>query len=53
MNYENAGELLPEKLLKEVKKYAAGKLLYIPQDDEKKAWGRLRATARFSSDAIS
>lgn len=39
MNYENAGELLPEKLLKEVKKYAAGKLLYIPQDDDKKAWG--------------
>jgi len=30
MNYENAGDVLPERLLKEVKKYAAGKLLYIP-----------------------
>lgn len=39
MNYENAGNLLPEELLKEVKKYAAGKLLYIPLDQEKKAWG--------------
>lgn len=39
MNYENAGDLLPEELLKEVKKYAAGKLLYVPLDQEKKAWG--------------
>ncbi|MEK4852926.1 CD3324 family protein [Paenibacillus sp. FSL H7-0756] len=41
MNYENAGDILPEKLLQEVKKYAAGKLLYVPQDNHKKAWGEV------------
>lgn len=41
MNYENAGDVLPEKLLQEVKKYAAGKLLYVPQDNHKKAWGEV------------
>ncbi|GAB6930952.1 hypothetical protein JCM10914A_49350 [Paenibacillus sp. JCM 10914] len=40
MNYENANDILPEKLLKEVQKYAAGKLLYIPTED-KKAWGEM------------
>lgn len=41
MNYENADDVLPDELLKEVKKYAAGKLLYIPQEQEKKAWGEV------------
>ncbi|WP_339320992.1 CD3324 family protein [Paenibacillus sp. FSL W8-0194] len=39
MKYENAGEVIPEKLLKEIQKYAAGKLLYIPIGKEKKGWG--------------
>ncbi|RED39829.1 CD3324 family protein [Paenibacillus sp. VMFN-D1] len=39
MKYENAGEVLPEELLKEIQKYAAGKLLYIPKGEEKKDWG--------------
>ncbi|MFK7693221.1 CD3324 family protein [Paenibacillus sp. HJGM_3] len=39
MKYENACDVLPEELLKEVQKYAAGKLLYIPSGDEKKPWG--------------
>lgn len=47
MNYENAGDLLPEHLLKEVKKYAAGKLLYIPLDQEKKAWGEVSGYRQF------
>ena len=34
MKYENAKELLPEALLKEVQKYAGGKLLYIPVEYE-------------------
>ncbi|MGE7826972.1 CD3324 family protein [Paenibacillus sp. NPDC093718] len=38
MNYENASDIIPEKLLKEIQKYAAGKLLYIPTED-KRAWG--------------
>ncbi|WP_241675000.1 CD3324 family protein [Paenibacillus luteus] len=39
MKYENASDVLPEELLKQLQKYAAGKLLYIPSGDEKKAWG--------------
>ena len=39
MKYENAKELLPEELLKEVQKYAGGKLLYIPVGNESKSWG--------------
>lgn len=38
MKYENAGDVIPEELLKEIQKYAPGKLLYIPAED-KKAWG--------------
>lgn len=39
MKYENAKELLPEELLKQVQKYAGGKLLYIPISEDAKAWG--------------
>ncbi|WP_342768293.1 CD3324 family protein [Cohnella lupini] len=39
MKYENAGDVIPEELLKEIQKYAAGKLLYIPTGEEKRAWG--------------
>lgn len=39
MKYENASEVLPEELLREIQKYAAGKLLYIPSGDDKRAWG--------------
>lgn len=39
MKYENARDVLPEPLLKQLQKYAAGKLLYVPAGDEKKAWG--------------
>jgi len=39
MKYENASDLIPKELLREIQKYAAGKLLYIPSGDEKRAWG--------------
>lgn len=41
MKYENAKEILPEALLKEVQKYAGGKLLYIPVENETKSWGEV------------
>lgn len=41
MKYENASDIIPEKLLIEIQKYAAGKLLYIPTGEEKKAWGEM------------
>lgn len=38
MKYENAKDIFPERLLKQIQKYAAGKLVYIPSND-KKDWG--------------
>ena len=39
MNYRNASHVLPDELLKEVQKYAAGENLYIPKVKERKKWG--------------
>ena len=39
MKYENAKDILPEKLLKEVQKYAEGKVIYIPMSEKGKGWG--------------
>lgn len=39
MMYENAKDILPEELLKEVQKYAERKLLYVPSVEEKRFWG--------------
>ncbi|MFC5528176.1 CD3324 family protein [Cohnella yongneupensis] len=39
MKYENAGDILPEELLRELQKYVSGKLIYVPSGDEKRAWG--------------
>lgn len=39
MKYENGKDIFPEKLLKQIQKYAAGKLVYIPSMDKKKEWG--------------
>jgi len=41
LKYENAKEVLPEELLREVQKYAGGKLLYIPVENESKNWGEV------------
>lgn len=39
MKYKNASDVLPESLLREVQKYAAGETLYFPKDKERKKWG--------------
>ncbi len=39
MKYENAKDILPEKLLEEVQKYAEGKVIYIPKKESAKGWG--------------
>lgn len=39
MKYENGQDVLPESLLKEVQKYASGKMLYIPTVEKKRRWG--------------
>lgn len=42
MEYLNARDILPTELLEQVKKYAAGKYLYVPQNEnDMKSWGEL------------
>ena len=39
MKYRNASEVFPEELLRELQKYAAGELIYIPKVKEHDSWG--------------
>ena len=39
MKYKNASEILPDELLRELQKYAAGETLYIPAEGKRKKWG--------------
>ena len=36
MKYENDKDIFPERLLKQIQKYAAGNLVYIPATENKK-----------------
>jgi len=38
MEYLNAADVLPEKLLKELSTYVNGQLLYVPSTEDKKSW---------------
>jgi len=40
MKYENGKDIFPEPLLKQIQKYAAGKLIYIPSA-ERRDWGEM------------
>ena len=39
MRYRNASDIFPDELLKEIQKYSAGELVYIPEGAGKKQWG--------------
>ena len=39
MNYENAADILPEDILKQVQKFASGRLIYVPEAITKRSWG--------------
>ena len=39
MRYRNASEIFPDELLREIQKYSAGELVYIPENSGKKEWG--------------
>jgi len=47
MKYKNASAVLPEDLLKEVQKYAAGETLYFPKDKEHQKWGEKTGARMF------
>ena len=38
MKYQNAADLLPAQLLREVQAYTDGELLYIPKATPKEGW---------------
>ena len=50
MNYENAADILPEDLLKRVQKFAAGKLVYVPEAIEKRSWGETSGYKRYLTE---
>ncbi len=39
LKYKNAADVLPDKLLREIQKYASGEAIYIPRAEEKSGWG--------------
>ena len=47
MKYKNASDVLPESLLKEVQKYAAGETLYFPKNKERQKWGERTGSRTF------
>ena len=50
MKYKKASDVLPEELVKEVQKYAAGETLYFPKDRERKKWGEITGARSFYQD---
>lgn len=50
MKYENGSRVLPERLFKQVQKFAAGRLIYIPADSEKKPWGKASGYKQYLSE---
>lgn len=47
MKYRNAQDILPDKLLKELQKYASGETIYIPSKADKKAWGQTSGARQY------
>lgn len=47
MKYKKASDVLPEKLFKEVQKYASGEMLYFPKEKEKVKWGEKSGARQF------
>jgi Mor family transcriptional regulator len=47
MRYKNASDVLPEDLLKEVQKYAAGETLYFPNASARRKWGEISGARSF------
>lgn len=37
--YKNAADILPDDLLKQLQKYAAGDIVYVPSPEGRKPWG--------------
>lgn len=47
MQYKNAADILPSRLLQELQCYIEGELLYIPRSDSKQEWGAVSGSKQF------
>jgi hypothetical protein len=50
MKYRNASDVLPEELVKEVQKFAAGETLYFPKNTERVQWGEKSGARTFFAE---
>ena len=53
MQYKNAADILPSRLLREVQCYIEGELLYIPRSESKQGWGAVSGAKQFYSERNS
>ena len=47
VKYENAKDIFPEELLRQIQRYVSGKLIYIPSLEEKRNWGENSGYRRY------
>ena len=47
MKYENAQDILPQALLRQLQKYVSGKLIYVPAREKKRQWGAVSGYRAF------
>lgn len=50
MKYLNGSDIFPEKLLRQIQKYASGQLVYIPAGNTKKSWGETSGYKRYLAE---
>lgn len=50
MKYFNGRDIFPEPLLRQIQKYAAGQLVYIPAGTVKRAWGETSGYKRYLAE---
>ena len=50
MKYENGKDIFPAPLLRQIQKYAAGKLVYIPAGESKRLWGETSGYRRYLAE---
>ena len=50
MKYTNGKDIFPAELLRQIQKYAAGELVYIPSAEKKRGWGETSGYKQYLAD---
>lgn len=50
MKHQNARDIFPETLLKQIQRYVSGQTIYIPATTEKKSWGETSGYKRYIAE---